>query len=133
MAALNRGIERLLSPILNQLIDRENYGLTGMRLHFVAFKRAPIAIDFQINLTRLAANLFVVGLLDAAQSDFIAADKTQHMGRQRIVGVVTLRLFARIHAIEIEPIELTRALHLQAANYPDEFLVRVLRVIEFPD
>ena len=53
-------------PDQGLLIDRENDRLAWMGLHLVTFKRVTIAIDFEINLPRFAANLFVVVLFDSA-------------------------------------------------------------------
>src|SRR2546421_3744038 len=130
MTALDGRLQRLLSTILDELIDCEHHGLTGVRLHFIALKRTAIAIDLQVDFARLTANLFVVRLLNPAQPQFICIDKSQHVSRQRIVRIVTLRLFARINTVEIQRIEFARALDLQPAHYPDELLVSVLRVVE---
>src|SRR5712692_6365182 len=75
--------------------------LARVRLDLITLKGPPPSIPLKINFPRLAANLIVIVLLDAAQSNLIGSDKPEYVRRQRIVRIVTLRLFARIHAVEI--------------------------------
>ena len=66
MRAIYGGGQRLLCSILNRLVDRKHDRLARMRLHLIAFKRAPVAISLEKDFAPFAANLFVVVLLDAA-------------------------------------------------------------------
>ncbi len=130
MRAFNRGGQRLLSTKLNCLVDRQDHRLARVRLDLITLKGPPPSIPLKINFPRLAANLIVIVLLDAAQSNLIGSDKPEYVRRQRIVRIVTLRLFARIHAVEIQRVQLVGCLDVQAANDPGKLFVRVFRVAE---
>src|SRR5437764_216653 len=84
-----------------------------------------IAIDFEEDLAAFATNLFVIELLNAAESHFICADEPQHVRCERIVWIETLWLLARIDALKFKRVELRRSLHFQTASDPDELLIRV--------
>src|SRR5205807_7645933 len=113
----------LLSPILDRLIDRKHDRLTGMRLHFVAVKGMPVAIHLQVQLARLAADLFVVVLLDSAQTNLVGAHKTKYVRAQRIVRIEALWFGSRIDSGQGLRIQLRAGLRIHPANYPEEFLV----------
>ena len=93
-----------------------------MRLYFITLEEA-ITTMFQVDLSTFAANLFVVGLFDPAQTDFVSAYETKHVRRQSIIRVITLRLFVRINAGELQRVELPSAFHLQTPDEPNEFLL----------
>src|SRR5262249_45689972 len=130
MRTLNRIDQRSLRAILNHLIDCQHDRLAGMRLNLIALKRAPVPIYFQKYLACFAANLFVVKALDAAQANFIRADKTQYMRGQRIVRVVALWLTPRINAFQLKLVEFGRSFHFDAPNDPDKFLIGRLSVVQ---
>src|SRR2546423_9385422 len=83
-------------------------------------------IHFEKDLATLAANLLVVVLLNAAQATFIRADKPQHVRRERIVRIESLRLLARIDALEFERVKFCRDLHVEPTRNPNKLLVSVL-------
>src|ERR1041385_8486640 len=85
-----------------------------------------IAIDFKKNLAALAANLFVVELLNAAKAYLIRADESQHVRRERIIRIETLWLFARIDALQFERVKFGRDLHVEPTGNPNKLLVSFL-------
>src|SRR5205823_9099068 len=87
-----------------------------------------IAIDFEEDLAAFATNLFVVVLLNAAESNFICTDEPQHVRRERIVRIETLWLLARIDALKFKRVELRRSLHFQTASDPNELLICISSV-----
>ena len=101
MAPFDGRKQCLLSPVLNRLVDSENYGLTRMRLNLITLKGAALGIGLQVQLAGFAANSVVIKLLDSAESHFISTDKAQHVRRQRVIRIKTLRLFARINTFKV--------------------------------
>ena len=94
MSTLDGGSQCLLGPVLNRLVDRQHDRLSGMRLDLVTFEGPALAIPFPKKLSRLAADLLVVVLLDTALADLVKAYKPQHVRGQCIVWIKTLRFLA---------------------------------------
>src|SRR2546423_945672 len=88
-------------------------------------------IHFEKDLATLAANLLVVVLLNAAQANFIRADKPQHVRRERIVRIESLWLLARIDALEFERVKFCRDLHVEPTRNPNKLLVSLLGIGKF--
>src|ERR1043166_7999786 len=124
MRTLNCVDQRSLRAILDHLIDCQHYGLAGMRLNLVAFKRAPVPVYLQKYFACVAANLFVVEALDAAQTNFVRADKAKHVCCQRIVRVIALWLAPAINAFQLELVEFGRPFHFDAPDDPNKSLIR---------
>src|SRR5437870_2212748 len=105
MRALDGREQRLLGAKLNGLVDSENHGLPGMRLHFVALKRAALGVSLQIQFACFAPNTVVIKLLDAAEAHLIGAHETKNVRGERVVRIITLRLLTRVNSVQLQSIQ----------------------------
>ena len=94
-----------------------------MRLNLVTFEGPALGIGLQIQLAGFAANSVVIKLLDSAESHFISTYKAQHVGRQRVIWIKALRLFARINTFKVQRIQFGGEALVEAPHDPNELLI----------
>ena len=74
--------------------------------------------------------LLVIKSLDARQSNFIKPDEAKHVRRERAVRILSLRLFERVKAFDIERANLLRVIRIELARNPDKLSIRRLSFLQ---
>ena len=88
----------MLCPVLDHLVDSQNYGLACALLVLCTLISIAMRVSFDKNFPSLAAHSVIMKLLDACQPYFIEPHKAKHVCGQRPVRIKPLWLLAHVYA-----------------------------------
>ena len=83
--ASDAGVQLALGDVLQVLVDRQLDGRAGRRRPLDPAERLAPRVGLDEHRAALAANLRVVGRLDAAEADVVDADVAEQVRRQLLV------------------------------------------------
>ena len=91
-----------LGNILNFFVDGENQIVA--RLGFFLNSGEPLlaGVDRDLHAAGLAAQLFVISALDAAQAAIVGAHIAEHLCRQFALGIKAFRFFLEMDSLQIQ-------------------------------
>ncbi len=122
------GVQLALGDVLQVFVDRQLDRRPGSRRPLEAIERVAARVGVDEDLAFLAANLRVVGRLDAAQALVVQADEPEEVRRELGVGIVAAALLEEADAFEIESGDLLRFLRrdLPADVHEGAFLLEAI-------